>query len=205
MSAADTLPAKSSNPSIRRVTDIREIIHAGAVESVIMADGKVAMRFGTREGIVVVICPLDSYVAVARASRDYHGRAFPGGDSSARAEARSIYRDDAAASMPKQEPAPAVESVRPLVAAGARVPVSFYAEVMEALEADDDLTITTAAQRHGMKVARVSLALRKHFAERLQAWKHRHYVLRRIAAGKPVSDAQRAEAGLSIPKPAEQV
>ncbi len=80
MSVADNTPDQSAyRPGLSRVTAVRDVIVAQALQAACVGSGMVALHFATAQGIVVVRCPVDSFCAVGRAPRDHHGHPWPAG------------------------------------------------------------------------------------------------------------------------------
>lgn len=60
----------------RRVTDVAEVIEATGIDAVTNDGQRVALRFATRRGIVVVQAPLKPFIEKARAPLDSNCRPF---------------------------------------------------------------------------------------------------------------------------------
>jgi len=69
-------PTCNSSLSARRVTDVAEIVDAIGIESVCTDGTRVALRFSTRRGIIVVQCSLKVFIEKARAPLDSNNQPF---------------------------------------------------------------------------------------------------------------------------------
>ncbi len=100
MSAASSTPAQTFSPSPRpQVTTVKGMVFAHALVAVCAAGGRVALHFSTDSGIVLVHCPLSSFLEVGRAAHDSNGHSFP--TLSAREAMLRELAIDAEASAPK--------------------------------------------------------------------------------------------------------
>lgn len=178
------------------------MITATAVDAVCMAGMRVAVHFATASGVVVVLCPLASFLAKVRAERDHNGSYFPMPPTEAGRDGLSAQLvADAEAAPP---PAP-VAACKPMLEVRGRAGWGEAAERCPDLWADFAAgkydSICAAAKAYGIAPSSVSNWIAKHHPGEVSRINAQHRQANE-APKRAAQAAMEADDALTIPEAA---